>query len=115
MLGIPLRRGHWLTEADEDKPRYLINETLARRFFPREDPTAKRLMMSVMDPHPDPIEIAGVVGDVRDMGLDEAAPPTLYLISSSPHMTLLIEAAAIRCVWLRPFAMPSIVPIPKSQ
>ena len=92
VLGIPLRRGWWLTEADEGKPRYLINETLARRFFPHEDPTAKRLIMNVLDPHQDLIEIAGVVGDVRDLGLDEAAAPTLYLISSSPRMTLLIGA-----------------------
>ena len=93
VLHIPLLRGRLLTEADRNQPRYLINETLARRFFPREDPTAHRLIMGVMDPHPNSVEIAGVVGDVRDMGLDEAAPPTLYLISSSPAMTLLVKAA----------------------
>src|ERR1700683_3520995 len=93
VLGIPLKRGRWLTEADRDQPRYLINETLARRFFPHEDPTAKRLIMDVVDPHQELIEIAGVVGDVRDMGLDEAAAPTLYVILSSPGMTLLVETA----------------------
>jgi putative ABC transport system permease protein len=92
VLSIPLRRGRWLTEADDGKPRYLINETLARRFFPREDPTVKRLIMNVLDPHQDLIEIAGVVGDVRDLGLDEATAPTLYLISSSPRMTLLVRS-----------------------
>jgi ABC-type antimicrobial peptide transport system permease subunit len=49
--------------------------------------------MGVMDPHQELIEIAGVVGDVRDMGLDEAVPPTLYLISSSPGITLLVKTA----------------------
>jgi len=93
VLGIPLTSGRWLTEADEGKPVYLINETLARRFFPHEIPIAHRLIMGVMDPHQDLIEIAGVVGDVRDMGLDEAVPPTLYLISSSPGMTLLMKTA----------------------
>ncbi len=93
VLRIPLVRGRWLTEADDGKPRYLINETLARRFFPREDPTAHRVVMNVVDPHQDLIEIAGVVGDVRDLSLDETAAPTLYLISSSPRMTLLIESA----------------------
>ena len=91
VLGIALKSGRWLTEADRDKPRYLINETLARRFFPHEDPTAHRLIMGVMDPRQGSIEIAGVVGDVRDLGLDEPAPPTLYLISSSPRMTLLVK------------------------
>jgi len=91
VLGIPLKSGRWLAQADEGKPVYLINETLARRFFPHQDPKAHRLIMGVMDPHQDLIEIAGVVGDVRDMGLDEAVAPTLYLISSSPGMTLLVK------------------------
>jgi predicted lysophospholipase L1 biosynthesis ABC-type transport system permease subunit len=49
--------------------------------------------MGVMDPHQDSVEIAGVVGDVRDMGLDEEVPPTLYMVSSSPRMTLLVKTA----------------------
>jgi putative ABC transport system permease protein len=93
VLGIPLKRGRWLTEADRNQPRYLINETLARQFFPHEDPTLHRLIMGVMDPHRDLIEIAGVVADVRDLGLDEPVPPTLYMISSSPRMTLLAKTA----------------------
>jgi predicted permease len=93
VLGIPLQRGRWLTESDRDKPHYLINETLARQFFPGEDPTTHRLIMGVMDPHQDPIEIAGVVADVRDLGLDEPVQPTLYMISSSPRMILLVKAA----------------------
>ena len=93
VLGIPLRRGRALGEGDRDKPRFLINETLARQFFPGEDPTAHRLIMNVMDPHRDAIEIAGVVGDVRDLGLDEPVPPTLYTISSSPRMVLLVKTA----------------------
>jgi predicted permease len=93
VLGIPLKSGRWLTEADRNQPRYLVNETLARRFFPHEDPPAHRLIMGVMDPHQDLIEIAGVVGDVRDMGLDDAVAPTLYVISSSPSMALLVKTA----------------------
>jgi len=93
VLGIPLRRGRMLTETDREQPRYLINETLARQFFPGEDPTTHRLIMGVMDPHRDLIEIAGVVRDVRDMGLDEPVLPTLYMISSSPRMILLVKAA----------------------
>jgi putative ABC transport system permease protein len=93
VLQIPLKGGRWLTEVDRDQPRYMINETLARRFFPNADPTAHRLVMGVMDPHPELIDIAGVVADVRDMGLDEAVPPVLYVIGNSPYMTLLIRTA----------------------
>ena len=93
VLGIPLKRGRWLTESDLNQPRYLINESLAQRFFPHQDPTAHRLLMGVMDPHQSQVEIAGVVADVRDMGLDEPPAPTLYLIGSSPYMTLLVKTA----------------------
>lgn len=57
VLGITLKWGRWLTEGDRDKARYLINETLARRFFPL-------------------VAIAGVVGDIREMGLDVEIAPT---------------------------------------
>jgi len=93
VLEVPLKRGRWLTEADLDQPRYLINETLARRFFPGTDPTAHRLIMGVLDPHPTAIQIAGVVADVRDMSLDEPPLPTLYLVGSSPNVTLLVKAS----------------------
>ena len=93
VLEIPLRSGRWLTEADAGEPRYLINETLARRFFPHTDPAAHRLIMGVLDPHPAPIQIVGVAADVRDMGLDEPPPPTLYLVGASPDMTLLVKTA----------------------
>jgi predicted permease len=102
VLGIPLKRGRWLTDADRGQPRYLINETLARRFFPDADPTADRLLMNVIDPHPDLVTIAGVTGDVRDMGLDEAPLPTLYLIGSSPYMTLLVKTAGDPMRWAAP-------------
>jgi len=93
VLGISLKEGRWLTENDRNQPRYLINESLARRFFPGEDPTSKRLLMNVVDPHPVAVEIAGVVSDVREMGLDQEVEPMLYTIGSSPVMTLLVRTA----------------------
>ena len=46
-----------------------------------------------MDAQALPIEIAGVVGDVRDIRLDHEAEPTLYLIQASPVMTLLVKTS----------------------
>jgi len=93
VLKIPLRSGRLLTEADRNQPRFLINELLARQFFSHQDPTAHRLILGVMDPRHYAIEIAGVVGDVRDMGLDVPVPPTIYGISNSPRMALLVKTA----------------------
>jgi predicted permease len=93
VLGIPLKNGRWLGEADRGKPRILVNETLARRFFPNQDPIGKPLVLGVMDSNQDRSEIVGVVGDVRDLGLDREAEPTMYGISAGPVMTLLVKTS----------------------
>jgi putative ABC transport system permease protein len=94
VLGIPLKRGRWLTEADRDESRILINETLARRFFPEQDAIGKRLVLGVMDSKQTFDQIVGVVGDVRDMGLDQEVEPTFYDLATGPGMTLLVKTAA---------------------
>ncbi len=50
VLGIPLRRGRWLTDSEADQNRILINETLARRFFANQNPVGQHLILGVMDP-----------------------------------------------------------------
>jgi predicted permease len=94
VLQIPLRRGRWLTDSEADQNRMLVNETLARRFFGDRDPVGQHLIMGVMDPKQSSIEIAGVVGDVRDLGLDQEVEPTLYGISTGSVMTLLLKTTA---------------------
>jgi len=94
VLGIPLRRGRWLTDSAADQNRVLINETLARRFFPNQDPVGNQLFLGVMDPKQTSNEIAGVVGDVRELGLDQEVEPMFYSISTGPVMTLLVKTQA---------------------
>jgi predicted permease len=93
VLGVPLKRGQWLAEGDRGKPRILVNETLARRFFAGQEAVGKRLVVGVMDPKQSLLEIAGVVGDVRDFGLDQEVEPTMYSITTSPVMTLLVKTS----------------------
>ena len=94
VLEIPLRRGRWLTGSEADQNRVLINETLAQRFFSKQDPVGQHLLLGVMDAQQSSLEIAGVVGDVRDFGLDHEAEPMFYGISSGPVMTLLVKTKA---------------------
>jgi predicted permease len=93
VLGIPLKSGRWLAEADRGKPRILVNETLARRFFRNRDPLGKQLVLGVMDTNRNLNEIVGVVGDVRDLGLDREPEPTLYTLAAGPVMTLLVKTS----------------------
>jgi len=71
VMGIPLTAGRPFVPADRlDAPRVaLISQTMARRFFPDEDPLGKRVRFGVMGP-PQSWEIVGVVGDVRPRTLD---------------------------------------------
>ena len=77
-MGVPLIKGRVFT--DEDKPEspkvIVINETLARRFFPGEDPLGKRLRLGMNNING---EIVGVVGDVRHGSIDEEAGPEFYV------------------------------------
>ncbi len=81
-LGIPLRDGRPFQAGDDlrSTPVALINETLARRFFPGESPVGKRIVLTFYRQAGER-EIIGVVGDVRRHALNQAAPPSVYL----PH------------------------------
>jgi predicted permease len=94
-LGIPLRAGRWLADSDAAPGRVLVNETLARRFFPNQDPVGHHLVLGVMDPQQSKPEIVGVVGDAREFGLDREVEPTFYGIGAGPTMTLIVKAAAL--------------------
>jgi putative ABC transport system permease protein len=80
-LGIPLVRGRFFTEHDngDAPPVVIISESLARRYFPSENPLGRRLKASGPDLHDTPfMEIVGVVGGVRYTGLDDAAADAYY-------------------------------------
>jgi len=76
-MRIPLISGRDLTEADTtgEKPVVLISQSMARQFFPGENPIGKRLRISFT---PQIVrEVAGVVGDVKDRGLDSLQPVSM--------------------------------------
>ena len=90
-LRIPLERGRLFTDADIGKLAYIVNEAMARRFFPGQDPLGKQILTGVGGPAPRVSTIIGVVGDVRDLGLDVEPRPTLYSLAVSNRMALLIR------------------------
>lgn len=79
-LGIPMLRGRNFEERDAaDAPHVaVISESLARDRFPGLDPIGRHIQFGNMDGDLRPYEIVGVVGDVRDSGLDAAPRPTFY-------------------------------------
>jgi putative ABC transport system permease protein len=72
-LGIPLKAGREFTERDTvGAPGVaLINEAMAKRYWPNEDAVGKRFQIGDrVDPRGDWLTIVGVLGDVRHRGLD---------------------------------------------
>jgi putative ABC transport system permease protein len=76
-VGTPVRQGRAFTEADKkDSPLVvIINEQLARRYFPKGDALGKRLIVNEKE---GALEIVGVAADVKNDDLDEEAEMTVY-------------------------------------
>lgn len=94
-LRIPLRRGRDFTWRDrESAPNVvIINEVMARRLFPNEDPVGRRLITGIQSI---PREIIGVVGDVRSQNLARAPQEEMYYPSaqiSEPFYTFVVRSA----------------------
>jgi putative ABC transport system permease protein len=97
-MGIPLRRGRWFTTRDtKDSPRVaLINETMATKMFPDEDPIGKRITFDDRQKDPEWFEIVGIVGDVKQYGLEQATTMQTYepyTQQTFPSMTLVLRTA----------------------
>ncbi len=83
-LGIPLRRGRLFDERDSSTGPWsvIINEAMAKKFWPKEDPLgatitiAKGLAPELADRSR---QVIGVVGDVHEAGVDQEAPPVMYV------------------------------------
>jgi predicted permease len=69
MMEIPLRRGRFFTDQDNETspPVAVIDDVLAAKYFPNEDPVGKRFNFQ---DGPERVEIVGVVGHVKQWGLD---------------------------------------------
>ncbi len=84
VLKTPLLRGRSFTDADTaDSPKVvIINEAMARKWFPNTDPIGKRITFSdVRKPDVEWVTIVGVVATIRHRGLEEEGKPEYYL----PH------------------------------
>jgi len=80
VMGIPLLAGRALSEGDTSTAPavVLINQSLARRFFPNEDPIGKRLKFGPPASSLPWATIVGVVGDIRDTALDTQPAMEIY-------------------------------------
>ena len=89
-MGIRLLSGRTFTNRDVlgAPTALIINETMARQFWPGENPLGKRLTLKDWG-EPLPGEIVGIVGDVKQEALDQPAQPAVYYsMAQFPQGTL---------------------------
>jgi predicted permease len=96
-MRIPLLQGRHFTGADTiDAPGVvIINEALARYFWPNENPVGQRIRRGGLDSRRPWDTVVGVVGAVQTYGLDKAPIPELYIPHAQfalPPMTLVARA-----------------------
>lgn len=79
-MGVPLLRGRLLSDRDtaEAPAVTVINETMARTYFPNEDAIGKRFTFGVPGPKSRWITIVGIVGDMHRQGLEAPIIPQMF-------------------------------------
>ena len=117
-MGIPLIKGRYLSEQDtKDAPRVVVvNETVARKYFPGEEAIGKRIDVTIADNNL--AEIVGVVGDVKHHTLDKEAGSECYFSYQqipSPYMTLVARSKSDNPSSLAPGLRQAVEQVDKDQ
>jgi len=76
-MGIPWRGGRLFTETDRDRSIAVVSTVAAESLWPGEDPIGKQFHIGARTLPP--IQVVGIVGDVRGVSLDRSPSPTVYL------------------------------------
>jgi putative ABC transport system permease protein len=87
-IGVPLKAGRWFTERDAaDSPGVIvINDTMARAYWPGEDPIGRHIVSLAQQIGPlgraliadSRYEIVGIVADVKNASLQNATEPAIF-------------------------------------
>jgi predicted permease len=78
-MGMTLKKGRDFSERDRmtgATPVMMINETLARRLWPGQDPIGKSIVGDCIN---DDRQVIGVVGDVRHVALEQSSGSEMYM------------------------------------
>jgi putative ABC transport system permease protein len=91
LMGIPILKGREFLMHDTSRSPgvAVIDDALARRFWPKGNPVGARIRIDDGASEPREVEIVGIVGNIKHDSLEEAPVPTLYVpISQIPAETL---------------------------
>jgi predicted permease len=91
VMGIPLQRGRFFTAQDNERAAHVVvvDDVFASKFFPDQDPIGKRINLTNKG---GVAEIVGIVGHVKQWGLDSDETQSLRAELYLPYMQLPDEA-----------------------
>ena len=97
-MGVPLLRGRYFTEQDNDGSTHvlIVSQSLARRYWPNGDAIGKRLKWGPAESKDAWLTIVGVVGDVKQSTLEVETTPHTYepfLQNTSSSLNVAIRAS----------------------
>jgi putative ABC transport system permease protein len=80
-MKVPLRQGRYFNKGDNEHsmPVAIINETMARQYWPGENALGRRFRIGGPNEPAPWTQIVGIVADVRQMGLDEPVKAEMYV------------------------------------
>ena len=78
-LQIPLSEGRNFTESDNENGAYvaIVSQSMVKKFWPNQDPIGKQISLGSDPAHP--MQVVGVVKDVRYQGFSGAIDPYFYM------------------------------------
>jgi putative ABC transport system permease protein len=97
-MGMRMVAGRGFTRAEADKrnpTEVIVNESLARKLWPKQDPLGKALVRADSGPNAWRRVVVGVVADTRQLGLDSPPRPEMFFPSRSqfPNLALVVRTA----------------------
>jgi putative ABC transport system permease protein len=95
-LRVPLLRGRFFTDADVrgGLPVAIVNQTMARHFWPGEDPIGKRFKPGSATSRDPWLTVVGMAADVRRQGLEHAPCALYFRPLLGRNMDLVVRAAS---------------------
>lgn len=102
-MGMRLKKGRFFTDSDDNRAPMacIVNEQLARTYFPNQDPIGRRLEIGFDEP-PRWRTIVGIVSDVKNIDLEKPSPVQVYSAyyqqpglfpGAAPSLSIVVRAA----------------------
>jgi putative ABC transport system permease protein len=93
VMRMAIRQGRAFSEADNTagEPVAIVNESYARQVFKDADPLGQRVIVERSVPNSRPCRVVGVVGDLKQFGLNSEAPAAVFVpLAQVPDKILLV-------------------------